>query len=468
MKREILVDVAEDEIRIALVEDGHLVELFIERTEEKNIVGNTYQGRVVNVLKGLRSAFLDLGLERNVFLPLVDLPADQREIRKGDRLLVQIVKEPIGDKGAKATARISLPGRYLVFMPNVEHIGISSKILDNEERSRLREIIKEITPPGAGFIVRTEASGHHKKDLIRECKYLLNLWQMIKKKKEAIGDGHLVHQAFGLIFYVVRELFIEEVDSLIINSRSEYKQVRSYVKMTDPNLLRKVRLYKKKLPLFEAYNLESQISKMKDQKILLPCGGSIIIEQGEALTAIDVNTGKFAGGESLEETAFLANCQAAEEIMRDVRLRNIGGLVIIDFIEMKQKKHREEVMHILCQQSLRDKAKIDLLPITKLGLVEMSRQRRRESIINTLCQPCPYCEGSGLVFSEKTMFIKIKKEILRTATQIENKDLNIFINPRIAPLFDEKTVEHISKITGKRIKIRPDYKLHLEEFNITP
>jgi len=468
MKRKILVDVAEDEVRIALVEDEHLVELFIERTEEKNTVGNIYQGRVVNVLKGLRSAFLDLGLERNVFLPLVDLPADQREIRKGNRLLVQIVKEPIGDKGAKATARISLPGRYLVFMPNVEHIGISRKIPDNDERKRLREIIKEITPPGAGFIVRTEASGHHKKDLIRECNYLLNLWQVIKKKKEAIGDGYLVQQAFGLIFYVVRELFIEEVDSLIINSRSEYKQVRSYVKMTDPNLLRKVRLYEKKLPLFEVYNLESQISKMKDQKILLPCGGSIIIEQGEALTAIDVNTGKFAGGESLEETAFLTNCQAAEEIMRQVRLRNIGGLVIIDFIEMKQKKHREEVMHILRQQSVRDKAKIDLLPITKLGLVEMSRQRRRESIINTLCQPCPYCEGSGLVFSEKTMFIKIKKEILRTATQTENRDLNIFMNPRIAPLFDEKTVQGISKITGKRIKIRPDYKLHVEEFNITP
>jgi len=467
MRREILVDVAEDEVRIALVEDGHLVELFIERKEEKSIVGNIYLGRVVNILKGLRSAFLDLGLEKNAFLSLSDLPPDKREIKKGDRLLVQIVKEQIGDKGAKATARISLPGRYLVLMTNVEHIGISSKILDGEERRRLSEIIKEITPPGAGFVVRTEASGRHNKDLIREGKYLLNLWQMIKKEKEAIGEGYLVHKAFGLIFYVVRELFTEEVESLIMNSWAEYKQVRSYVKMTDRHLLRKVRLYKKKSPLFEMHNLESQISKMKDEKILLPCGGSIIIEQGEALTAIDVNTGKFAGGASLEETAFLTNCQAAEEIMRQVRLRNIGGLIIIDFIEMKQKKHREKVMDILHQQSLRDKAKRDLLPITKLGLVEMSRQRRRESIINTLCQPCPYCKGSGLVFSEKTMFIKIKKEILRTATQTGNKYLNVFMNPRIAPLFDEKKVEQISKITGKRINIRPDYKLHMEEFEIT-
>jgi len=238
--------------------------------------------------------------------------------------------------------------------------------------------------------------------------------------------------------------------------------------MTDPHLLRKVHLYKKKSPLFEVHNLENQISKMKDQKILLPCGGSIIIEQGEALTAIDVNTGKFAGGAGPEETAFLTNCEAAEEIMRQVRLRNIGGLIIIDFIEMKQKKHREKVMDILQQQALRDKAKIDLLPITKLGLVEMSRQRRRESIINTLCQPCPYCKGSGLVFSEKTMFIKIKKEILRTAAHTENRSLNIFVNPRIALLFDEKKVEQISKITGKRINIRPDYKLHMEEFDITP
>ncbi len=468
MKREILVDITEDEVRIALVEDGHLVELFIERTEEKSVVGNIYQGRVANVLKGIRSAFLDLGLERNAFLPLVDLPPDKREIKRSDRLLVQIVKEPIGDKGAKATTRISLPGRYLVFMPNVEHIGISRKVVNDEERRRLREIIKEITPPGAGFVARTEAVGHHEKDLIRECKYLLNLWQMIKKKKESIGEGYLVHKAFGLIFYVVRELFTEEVDTLIISSRAEYKQVRNYVKMMDPHLLRKTHLYKKKSPLFEAHNLESQISKMKDQKIILPCGGSIIIEQGEALTAIDVNTGRFAGGESLEETAFLANCQAAEEIMCQVRLRNIGGLIIIDFIEMKQKKHREKVMNILHQQSLRDKAKIDLLPITKLGLVEMSRQRRRESIINTLCQPCPYCEGSGLVFSEKTMFIKIKKEILKAATQTGDKYLNIFMNPRIAPLFDEKRVERISKITGKTIKIRPDYKLHVEEFKITP
>ena len=468
MRREILVEVAEDEVRIALVEDGHLVELFIERTEEKSIAGNIYQGRVVNVLKGLRSAFLDLGLEKNAFLPLVDLPPDKRQIKKGDRLLVQIISEPIGNKGAKATAKISLPGRYLVFMPNVEHIGISKKILDDEERRRLRGIIKEITPPGAGFVVRTEASGHHEKDLIRECKYLLNLWQMINREKEAIGEGHLVHKAFSLIFYVVRELFTEEVDRLIINSRAEYKQVRSYVKMMDPHLLRKLRLYKKKSPLFEVHDLESQMSKMKDQKILLPCGGSIIIEQGEALTAIDVNTGRFAGGKSPGETAFLTNCQAAEEIMRQVRLRNIGGLIIIDFIEMKQKKYREKVMNILRQQSLRDRAKMDLLPITKLGLAEMSRQRRRESIINTLCQPCPYCEGSGLVFSEKTMFIKIKKEILRTATQTENKYLNIFMNPRIAPLFDEKRVEYISKITGKRIRIRPDYKLHMEEFKITP
>jgi len=450
------------------LKNGHLVELFIERTEEKSIVGNIYQGRVVNVLKGLRSAFLDLGLEKNAFLSLLDLPPDKREIKKGDRLLVQIVKEPIGAKGAKATTGISLPGRYLVFMPNVNHIGISRKITDDEERRRLREIINEITPQGAGFVVRTEASGHHKKDLIRECKYLLNLWQVIQREKEAIGERYLVHKAFGLIFYVVRELFTEEVDSLIINSRAEYKQVRSYVKMMDPHLLRKLHLYKKKSALFEMHNLESQISKMKNQKIQLPCGGSIIIEQAEALTATDVNTGRFAGGVSPEETAFLTNCQAAEEIMRQVRLRNIGGLIIIDFIEMKQKKNRDKVMDILRQQSLRDKAKIDLLPITKLGLVEMSRQRRRESIINTLCKPCPYCEGSGLVFSEKTMFIKIKKEILRTAVKREDKYLNIFMNPRIAPLFDEKRVEQISRITGKRINIRPDYKLHMEEFDITP
>ncbi|NIM03161.1 Rne/Rng family ribonuclease [bacterium] len=468
MRREILVDVAEDEVRIGLVEEGHLVELFIERIEEKSLVGNIYQGTVVNVLKGLRSCFLDLGLEKNAFLPLGELPPNKRDIKKGDRLLVQIVKEPIGEKGAKATVKISLPGRYLVFMPNVQHIGISKRIQDDKERVRLRAIIKEIIPQGAGFVVRTEASGHHRKDLIRECRYLLNLWRIIEKRRETIGEGHLVHKAFGLIFYVVRELFTEEVDSLIINSKMEYKQVRSYVKMTDPHLLRKLNLHKRKSPLFDMHNLEKQLSKMKDQKIFLPCGGSIIIEQAEALTAIDVNTGRFAGGKSLEETAFLTNCQAAEEIMRQVRLRNIGGLIIIDFIEMKQKKNREKVMDVLRQQTLRDKAKIDLLPITKLGLVEMSRQRRRESILDTLCQPCPYCAGSGLVFSEKTMFIKIKKEILRTAAQTESKSLNVFMNPRIAPLFDEKKVEQISKMTGKRIKIRPDYKLHVEESEISP
>jgi len=467
LKLEILIDVSQDEVRIALVEDGHLVELFIERKEEKSIVGNIYHGRVVNVVKGLRSAFLDIGLEKNAFLSLSDLPGEKREIRKGDRLLVQIVKEQIGDKGAKATARISLPGRHLVLMPNGEHIGISKKIISDEERKRLRGIIKEVSPPGAGFIVRTEANGRDKKDLIREARYLFNLWQMINREKEAIGEGYLVHKAFSLIFYVVRELLTEEVDSLTINSHPEYKQIRSYIKMVDPHLLRKLRLYKKKLPLFDMHNLENQISRIKDEKIILPCGGSIIIEQAEALNAIDVNTGKFTGGKSPEETAFLTNCQAAEEIMRQVRLRNIGGLIIIDFIEMKQKKHRDEVMEILRQQSLRDKAKIDLLPITKLGLVEMSRQRKRESIIDTLCQSCPYCEGSGLVFSEKTMFIKIKKEILRVAPQVENKYLNIFMNPRIAPLFDEKEVNRISRIIGKRINIRPDYKLHMEEFNIT-
>ncbi len=460
MKREILIDVHEDEVRIALVDDGKLVELFIERNNEKDIVGNVYLAKVVSVVKGIQSAFLDVGEGRDAFLSLED-----NKIKKGDKVLIQIVKEAIGKKAASATAEITLPGRYLVYTPGSIRTGVSKQIVDEKERFRLKEIIKSLKPKEGGFIVRTEAEGHRDREIIRDSKYLIKLWKLIEKEKHA-KPPKLVHRAFGIVFYVVRELFTGETNSLAINSKKEFRDIYGYVKMVAPELRKKVIFHKKNTSLFETHGIEEQIKKMKQQKILLPCGGSIVMQQTEALTSIDVNTGKYTSGKDREESAFLANCQAAKELAYQLRLRNVGGIIIVDFIDMKYKKHNQRLLELLQREVKNDKAKIDILPITRMGLLEMTRQRKRESIYNILCQPCPYCEGSGVVFSGTTMYIKIKKDIIKSASKMRNKQMDIFMHPRVAALFDEKNVSSLSRVIKKKIRVRPDYKLHHEEFEI--
>ncbi len=460
MKKEILIDVNEDESRVALIEDSKLTELFIERNNEKDIVGNVYLSKVVSVVSGIQSAFLDIGEGRDAFLSLEGIKP-----KKGDKLLVQIMKEAIGKKAARATAEVTLPGRYLVYTPENERTGVSKQIVDEKERFRLKEIMKSIRPKEGGFIVRTEAEGHGEKDLVRDSKYLIKLWKKIEKDKNS-NPPKLVHKAFGIVFFVVRELFTSEVNPLIINSRKDFKDICGYLRMVAPELRKRVTFHKKNTPLFQTYNIEEQIRKMKQQKLPLPCGGSIVIQHTEALTAVDVNTGKYTTGKDREESAYIANCQAAKEIAQQLLLRNVGGIIIIDFIDMKYKRHNQKLLELLQREVRRDKAKIDILPITRMGLLEMTRERKRDSVYNILCKPCPYCEGSGVVFSEMTMYIKIKKEIIKSALKIKSKQMDVFMHPRVAALFDDKSVKNLSKHTRKKLRIRPDYKLHHEEFEI--
>jgi len=459
MKKEIFIDVNEDEVRGALVEDGNLAELFIERNNDQNIAGNVYLAKVVNVVEGIQAAFLSIG-NKEVFLPL-----EEERIRKGDKVLIQITKEAIGNKSAKATTKISLPGRYLVYTPTSNKHGISKNIVDVKERFRLKEIVSSIRKVEGSFIVRTEAEGHKDHDLIRDAKYLMRLWKITERNRNA-EPPKLLHRAFGIVFYIVRELFTDDFDMLVINSKKEFRDVFAYVRMVAPQLRRKIRFHKKETPLFNTYNLEQQISRIKDQKVPLQCGGSIVIQQTEALTSIDVNTGKYVSGRDREESAFIANCQAAREIPRQLMLRNIGGIIIVDFIDMESRKHNHKIHEILQEEIKHDKAKIDILPITRMGLLEMTRERKRDNVVNVMCQPCPYCKGSGLVFDEITMYIKIKKEILRMAPETKNRQLDIFMHPKVAALFDDKKVNELSRAAGKQLKIRPDYKLHQEEFEI--
>jgi len=460
MKREILIDVNEDEIRVALVEDGKIVELFIERSNDKDIVGNVYIARVVNVVSGIQSAFLDVGHGRDVFLPI-----EETHIKKGDKVLVQILKESIGNKAARATTEISLPGRYLVYTPGNNKTGISRNIIDEKERFRLKDIIKSFNMKKGGFIVRTEAERHKEKDLIRDSQYLTKLWDTIEREKHS-QTPKLVHRAFGIVFYAVRELFTDDVNMLYVNSKKEFRDILGYIKMVAPELKRKITFYRKDIPLFEMHAIENQIRDMKRQKLSLPCGGSIVIQQTEALVAVDVNTGSYTSGKDREESAFMANCQAAKEIAHQLRLRNVGGIIIIDFIDMDFAKHRQKILETLQAAIKNDKAKIDILPITRMGLLEMTRQRKRESIYNILCQSCPYCEGSGVVFSEITMYIKIKKEMLKTIPRLKAREIDVFMHPRVAAMFDDKNLQHISRMVRKKVRVRPDYKMHHEEFEI--
>jgi len=465
MDHEILMDISEDEKRVAILEKGRLSELFIVRENDKSIIGNIYLGVVENILPGIQSAFINIGLKKNAFISLDDRK-EASQLKKNQEILVQVTKEAWGGKGVRVTTDITLPGRHLVYTPFSKKIGVSRNIPNREERERLRNIVEDLSKNDSGFIIRTEAEGGRKKDLIREGRYLIELWNEIKKRVER-NRGPLIYESMGIVLFVVRELFTDEVSVLFINSRREFKDILRYVKKLLPHLTGRVKLYKKREPIFSRYNLEGQIEALKNENISLPCGGYIIIQQTEALTSIDINTGGFSYKGNKEETAFRTNMEACKEIVHQLRLRNIGGIIIVDFVDMKDRKNREKVLEFLRSAVKKDKAKIDILPITRMGLLEMTRERKRDSILNKICQPCPYCEGSGRVFSEATMYIKIKKAILRQVPALPAKYINVFVNPRVAPFFSDYILKDIENITRKSIRIRPDYKLHQHEFEIT-
>lgn len=437
--REILINAGQEETRVALKEDGHLAEIFFEREVYKTVVGNIYKGRVENVLPGMGAAFVDIGLEKNGFLYGDDLLRTEeqnglpieRVLKKGHEILVQIIKEAIGTKGARITGQITLPGKYLVLMPEVDYIGISRRIEDEEERSRLKQLIEEVKPEGMGVILRTAANGQNLEELRRDLHFLLQLWEQIQRKSRVSKAARLVYQDVDIIYRVIRDYFNEETYRIVVDSRAKYEELYDFIKVYEPRLLDKL-VYREEQDLFRASGVEHELSKALRRKIWLKSGSYLIFDETEALTVIDVNTGKFVGRDSLAETILKTNLEAAKEILRQIRLKSIGGIIIIDFIDMESLADQEIVLNFLKEEAKKDRVKTIVLGLTKLGLVEMTRKKERPSLTSLLQKPCPYCEGRGKILGEETLVINAQREIERLAQNVQAEAILIGLNPIIA------------------------------------
>jgi ribonuclease G len=493
MGNELVINTTSHETRIALIENGTIAELYVERSRVKGIIGNIYKGRVVRVLPGMQAAFVDIGLEKAAFLYVADVFDSMEEyetfmereqgeepvphplhpiedlLQEGQELLVQISKEPIGTKGARITAHISLPGRHLVYMPTVDHVGISRRIEDEVERERLKEIVDRIKPVGGGFIVRTVSDGKSEEDLVADLHYLTKLWEEVAKRKDKAGAPSLIHSDLDVTQKVVRDILTESVDRIVVDSKPEYDKIVQFISTFMPKMKYSIELYDDEEPIFDHFGLEVEISRALGRKVWLKSGGYIIIEQTEALTAIDVNTGRYVGKHNLEDTILKTNLEAVKEIAYQLRLRNLGGIIIIDFIDMEKEVNREKVYGALEEALKSDKSKTNILKISELGLVEMTRKRVRESLGRMMCEPCPYCEGRGYVKSKISVCHEIFRELRREMLDIRGTKVMLTVHPQVADLlYDEERrgLEELEKNFKKRITVRAKPGFHQEQFEV--
>jgi ribonuclease G len=491
-----------------LIENGQLAELYIERKRDRGVAGNIYKGRVVRVLPGMQAAFVDIGLDKAAFLYVADvrggqddfkalfaLDEEEREhrdefpreelarhargakieelLKEGQEVTVQVAKEPIGTKGARSTSYVSLPGRHLVFMPTVNHVGISRRIGNDKERKRLREIIDEMRPEGTGFIVRTVAEGVARQELRDDMEFLIKLWHETVRRAQQARAPSLLYSDLDLLLRTVRDLFTAEVSQLIIDSRPEYERVMKFVAAFMPEFKDRVHLYSGLEPIFDGYGIEAEIDRALERKVFLKSGGSLVIDQGEALTAIDVNTGRFVGkrGTGLEDTITKNNLEACREVADQLRLRNIGGIIVVDFIDMDRQSNREKVSRAFEEALRADKAKAAVTRISELGLVEMTRKRTRESLQRMLTEPCPYCEGKGYIKSKTTICYQILRDVRREGLIVREDAIVVSTHPEIADLLltaDREYVEMLEKRLQKQIILRAKGSFHLEQYEIQP
>jgi ribonuclease G len=478
MYREILVQVAENETKVAVLEEGQLAEIYVERGQNQRLVGNIYKGVVKNVLPGMQAAFVDIGLEKNAFLYVEDVlvnvetiqPNIRDLVKEGQEIVVQIVKEPAGTKGARITTKLTLPGRYLVLMPKVDYVGISRRIEDEAERERLKEIAEQFKPENAGLIVRTVAEGALKEVFSQDIQSLLKMWERIMLREENTSGPALLHKDLELVQRVLRDVFSEDIQKLSINSRTVMEKIIDYLDVVDESLKSRVFLSDTS-KLFEKYAIEQEIIQALKRKVWLKNGGYIIIDQTEALTAIDVNTGKFIGATDLADTVLRTNCEAAREIARQLRLRNIGGIIIIDFIDMNTENHRQRVLAVLDEELKKDKVKTHILGITSLGFVEMTRKKVRQSLSNALEKNCPYCEGKGRILSEQTVYLMLKEELREVVARTSATHIVIVAHPLVAALIigvGGTEQFNLEKELGKKIIIKGKEQFHLTEYLIRP
>ncbi|MBI5207279.1 MAG: Rne/Rng family ribonuclease [Candidatus Firestonebacteria bacterium] len=506
MLKEIIINVEKSEVRVAIMENKQIVELLIDRIREPRINGNIYKGRINNILPGMQAAFVDIGLSRNAFLYVSDIandideyrefmnaegqedleeidyfsttPSSRRKminlqiediLKKGQEILVQITKEPIEKKGARVTTHITLPGRYLVLMPMVEHIGISRRIENLEERERLRDIIKKIKPSGMGIIVRTVAESTDEEALANDMNFLIKLWERVQHHSSRCSASCLIHEDLGIIYKVIRDSFTPEVSSLIVDSQEEYDKIINFVESLMPELKSHIKLYTRPEPIWEVYGIEEEMQKALDKKVKLKCGGHIIIEETEALISIDVNTGKYVGKRSLEETVLKTNLEAAQEIAYQLRLRDVGGIIIIDFIDMEKQENREKVIQKLTSLLKNDRARTNILQLTDLGLVEMTRKRVKQSLNRLLCQPCPYCNGRGTVKSLLTTSLEVLRRLKKICSSAISKNIIVKLNSEVAKSLLEEDYDQIlvlQKKFDKQIDIQSNPDFHIEQIEI--
>jgi ribonuclease G len=502
---ELICNTTGKETRVALMEDGRLTELLIDRGDERGFVGNVYLGRVVRVLPGMQAAFVDIGLERAAFLYVGDIymdtlrlnarddgvvvddeptvtedgprattrpgqPPIQDLLTEGQEIVVQVAKDPIGTKGARVTTHIALPGRFLVLMPTVDHVGISRRIDKDKERRRLRDLVEKHRAKGCGYIVRTVCSGQGKEALRADMDYLQRTWVRVQEQSKQAKAPAQLHADHGLVIRAVRDLYDEQITRMIVDDRKVYDEVRNFMGDFTPGLKDRLHLYKGAEPIFDTYGVEVEISRSLGRKVWLKSGGYLVIDQTEALMAIDVNSGRFVGSTSLEDTTLMTNLEAAEEVVHQLRLRNMGGIIIIDFIDMEREQSREKVSKALEEALKKDRARTNVLRISELGLVEMTRKRTQEGLDRYLHEACPICQGTGQVRARATLAYDILREVRRETARTPKAE-SIFVNttPAIADLMYSDHNEDLVGVEtelGKTVVIRAQPHFHPEQFEV--
>jgi ribonuclease G len=485
MTLELLVNVTPQETRVAVVENGVLQEVFIERARRRGLVGNIYKGVVRRVLPGMQAAFVDIGLERAAFLHASDIAVsvDNEKIEhsggddsitrllcEGQQVLVQVIKDPLGTKGARLTTHITVPSRYLVFMPEVNNVGVSQRIEEEAERQRLRDIVVAARgEAGGGFILRTAAEGVGEEAIASDLKFLQRLWASIQERATRAGPAEVVHEDLPLVLRVLRDLSDTEVEKLRIDSRETFQRIEDFVCRFTPELVDKLEYYPGERPIFDLYSVDDEIQKALERKVQLKSGGHLVIDQTEAMTTIDVNTGAYVGHRNLEETIFKTNLEAAQAIVRQLRLRNLGGIIIVDFIDMQNEEHKRQVLRALEKHIERDNANCHISEISSLGLVQMTRKRTRESLEHILCSSCPTCSGRGSVKTAETVCYEIFREILREARQFDSQQLLVLAAQEVVDLLlDEESTSlaELEAFIDKPIKFQVEALYTQEQFDV--
>jgi len=523
MTKEMIVSSNGHETMVAILEDDLVAEVFVERERHRGVVGNVYKGRVSKVLPGMQSSFIDVGLERDGFLYVADVidtldefdklagddddekidavkgrdregstgsPSPRAEsrgdrerpqpkidelLKEGQEIIVQVVKEPLGTKGARLTSHVTMPGRFLVFMPTVDHIGVSRKIESRDERSRLRGIVREFREAHGftgGVIIRTAASGRPKEDIIGDLEAFHKIWTQMRQRNESSRAPAVLFQEQSIVSRLLRDLLTEDFQAIRIDNGQEYQRVVELVERIMPNLAPKVKLYSKPFPIFDEYGVQAEIDKALKSKVWLKSGGSIVINQTEALVAIDVNTGRYVGKKSsgrLEDTIIKTNLEAVKEIVRQIRLRDLGGIIVLDFIDMEDRKNRLKVLQAVELELKKDRSPSKALQVSDFGLVIITRKRVKQSLERVLTEPCPYCAGSGVIKSSSTICYEILNEVKKVGPDLNGHGLLLRVNPDIARALKEEesaVVQDLKQTTGKNVTIKADAHLHHEQFDV--